>query len=680
MIVSNCVEYGWQTDGTYVPSGSWYASPQKRLYFPETASRQFSSVAMMYHGRNAGNEAVTIQNLVTMSIQIDTSPSQSYIINDGFRNQTLEQISYFTFFDVTDYFNTYYTSSNHLVRIGFRDNGTNIICKSFKILATYQFDDSQTNTSVKTVRLPITSISTTALITTPMYLGNHTGSIPALDTYLPELEKTYRDIFIEYHSNDANTSTSNYQLFSRIDLNPSSSRFTASGSLQSAPQFYDIETLSGSIDTSTTHSIRLSSTVANRFTSPGAIFYCTYEYDYTGSSTVLNSVVTTMFDASMHISEKDMNYFNKRIYLPETGVRLANSGWFIIQTGPQPRYVSLNTVSSSAAIFAFAAGSIQVGLTPLIVQIDGTGSSISRISLNDGWNNIPCYVGLEHVVSSNGNILTGGLLYLNYYCSSSLSSPCRNSKTVSKLSRSTTVYAGSSISPFYHIEYQSSSSIDESMWYIQDIANVFYYAWPAAANTPIYNILECVVFATGSDANYLQNSNRIRLLAAGYVNDSRYMHTIYVGDLTENVMPHNRYYSNRNSNRIDIRAVHKYGHRTVILSPGTAQAGATHIQYLTYHSNIFSVTGSIQNYSGSGIIPLTVYDYDTGEKLFVTQSKSGGVIDTYWYDRHSNLMIVAETGSRYVSNVLPAGSGSFSITIPTAGSPAASEHSFTFIS
>lgn len=670
-IRTNCIEYGWQSSDTTIPSQSQYQSVQKRIDIPELSSRTFTDVVLQFHGRNSGLESSTAHAGYTMSIQIDSQPTESFTCPDIISN-TPEQVSWFYFATASAYFNTYFTASAHNVRFGLYSSNTRTIAQSFKLLCNYQFDDATTTTSIKTVRLPINSVTSSLLGTTRQYLGNYTASIPALDIYLPESSKTYRDIFVEYHANDAAAAATNFQLRTQIDTATSASRYTVSQSLQSAAYYYDIETLSGSISTATTHSIQVASNLANRFTGLGGILYVTYEYDYTGSNTILNSNIYTFGNASNYLSKTQGSFIKKKIYVPETGsITLARSGIMLYQNGANPATLVVGTTSESFVRYVIGAGSIQTGPVPLIFQIDGTGSTDTGLSIASGLNDIPLYM---YTDTNNvaGNIFGGGLLYLNYY-SAKTQNPAQHTKTLCRSVVATNNMGANTLTFFYNT-YLASENINDSRYYIQDMTNIYHVLYGKAGNVPIYDISEFVCFYTGSD--YQGSQNPFTMCSYAMANDARILFVSSVSDMT----PFIRRYKEAVSTdpKIIVENTHSYGHRTISVT-STQLITFTHLQYQTYHGLTFTITGSIQNYSGSGIIPLIVYDYDTGAKLFTTQSKLGGIIDTYWYDRHSNLMIVAETGSRYVSNVLPAGSGSFSIVIPTAGAPTATEKSFTFI-
>lgn len=613
-----------------------------------------------------------------MSMQIDNQPTASWT-SPSLRSQTIEQISYTQFVSSSDYFNSYFTSSEHNLKFLISSPTTNTIGAAFKLICGYQYDDTAQTRAVKTVRLPINSITASVLGTSQVYLGNYTASIPALDSFLPENNKTYRDIFVEYHANDASAATTNFQLRSKIDTAASASRFTVSQSLQSAAYYYEIESLSGSIDTATTHSIRLASSLANRFSNIGGILYVTYEYDYT-SSRILNSNIYSMGDANLYAPQSSEAFFRKRIYIPETGsITLVRSGVYIMNGGPGPQILNIGTASSSFARYTPTAGTITTGASPLIVQVDGTGSHLPSISLNSGYNDVKLYVHYPSINVSAGNAFHGVVLYLNYI-SDNTQTPGSHTKTIQKLLVGNGS-SGNGVQTYMYSSYLASSSISDTRYFISDLTNFHHFLMGASINTPIYGMMESVCFYTGSDYFYDAYQNPLKIGQFGHTNDARFYYFPASTDMTPYIRRYPEYMNRANNPKIDIFSTHLYGIRNVHAAANAVSVNS-HLHYLTYHSITGSIAGNILNYSGTGAgISLSVYEYESGEKLFSTQSKSGGVIDAYWYDTSTNIFILAETGSqRYISNIQPAGSGSFIITIPTSSGAATSvEKSFTFI-
>jgi hypothetical protein len=682
-IRTNTIEYGWETELTDVQSGSMTPSTVKTIYIPETSSRVFTSVVMCM-GNRIGLSANTVAAACSMSVQIDNNPTSSFHIIPQATNLTTEHVAYQLYVPITSYFNTYFTSSVHQVRFHNRPIFETINGRTFKLICTYQCEDENITTAIKTVRLPINSVTSSTLGTSEVYLGNYTASIPAFDSYLPEVSKSYRDIFVEYHANDAGSGTTNFQLRTRIDNATSASRFVVSQSFQSAAYYYDLQTLSGSIDTSTTHSIRVASTVASRFTGLCGILYCTYEYNYTGSTNVLNSLILPVENADsftvvrisgMPSSSFEQAYKKASVYIPESDVQLRRSAVMLSHVGSVLSTHNISINSASYTAYVLKAGTLQTGAVPIMHQIDGTGSSnTNSIVLSSGWNNIKIF---GYKTSTTTDAHAGMLLYLNYTSSvDAQTRPGSNNHTVLELVSGSFLPGSSVISTNYWF-YPYSMSLADRPINIVGCANQYHYLSGKSSNTPIFSSKKQVIYYTGSDYSFDSNvTNPVSCGEIDYITDARIdMFNIYA-DLYPVVKKTTLQSSIRSE--MDLRQYHLFGTRDI--NSVAAQSVLSHLLWITYNTKQYSITGSIANYSGSGIIPISVYDYDSGIKLFNTSSKSGGVIDTYWYDRHTNLMLIAETGSRYISNILPANSGSFLITIPTSSVTVASgEKSFTFI-
>ena len=680
-IRTNTVEYGFETSNSRIISGSWFTQSMT-INIPETASRNFSNVGCYLHYRNSGLETTNAPGECSMSLQIDNNPSQSFYVTGLTVGPTLEQFSDTIIFDASNYFNTYFTSSVHAVTLGTNFRVLNSIGTSRKIIFTYDFEDDNVVTSIKTVRIPIPSVTGSGL-TSKVYLGNITGSIPALDTFLPEISKSYKDIFIEYHSNDASAAATNFNLKTIINNGAVNNRFTVSQSLQSAAYYYDIQKLSGSIDTSVTNSLQVSSSLSGRYSLLCGILYCTYQYDYTGSTRILNSNMYTVgnSNAYAHISViNQWQVYQKKIYIPETGsIQMKRSGVLMLCGGSTPTDLVIGQNSDAVMRYDRLVGSVQTGFDPIMFPIDGTGSHLPSFNLQSGHNNMAIF---HRTVWSNGGAglyaMFGGILYLNYE-SDVTTKPLANTHTVYKSLINNNFTENGIISGGYS-SYIATSSLRDSNYFITNCTNLYLHLFGIAANVPVYNISSFACFYSGSEY-FADAPNPVNIGTLAQGNDARAYYANYVHDASPFIVQHPNYIQKSYAPRIDLSVPHLYTHQLTNIT-NTAGSRYCHVQYLTYHSIQFPITGSIQNYSGTGIMSMSIYDYNTGELLISTQSKSGGIIDTSWYDGHTNLMIVAITGSnRYVSNILPAGnSGSFLITIPTGTGPGGpSEYSFTFI-
>ena len=642
-IRTNCIEYGWETDQGKTLSGSRFTSATKRIFIPEVSSRTFQNVILQYHARNDGLDITTAASAYTVSIQIDNNPSQSFT-TQTLSNSNPEQISFSYYFSASAYFQTYFTSSTHNVTCFAKNiSGPNSIGQTFKLISTYAFNDTNTVSSIKTVRLPINSITASALTTTEVYLGNYTASIPALDTYLPEISKSYKDIFIEYHSNDAATATTNFNLKTRIDTNASASRFTVSQSLQSSPYYYDIQTLSGSINTATTHSIRVASSLTSRFTGLCGILTATYEYDYTGSTTILNSNIYSLGEPLLMYGNDKNTAYKKTFYIPEDPpITLKRSGVMLFPMGLTTKNLNISTNTQSFAQYPMTTGTIITGVFPIIHQIDGTGSAITTpISLNTGSNEVTIYNHNISTLSAGGHVMNGGILFLNYESSVGTNKPLEHTKTIIS-SPILSNYFGGGASSFFYNSYTSSLLVTESKYFISDLTNYYVHLLGKSANVPIYSIMQATCFYSGSDA-YMANVNPIQIGTMAWANGARFEFVISSHDMTNQIVRYPGQFISRNNPKIDVTQGHVYSHRNINVTSNAVPV-ISHLQYSTYYTKTFAITGSIQNYSGSGAdIPITVYDYDSGQELFSTQSLANGNINATWYDRHTNLLLIAET-------------------------------------
>jgi hypothetical protein len=106
-------------------------------------------------GNRIGLSANTVAAACSMSVQIDNNPTSSFHIIPQATNLTTEHVAYQLYVPITSYFNTYFTSSVHQVRFHNRPIFETINGRTFKLICTYQCEDENITTAIKTVRLPM---------------------------------------------------------------------------------------------------------------------------------------------------------------------------------------------------------------------------------------------------------------------------------------------------------------------------------------------------------------------------------------------------------------------------------------------------------------------------------------------------------------------------------------------
>jgi hypothetical protein len=267
---------------------------QTTIYIPEaTGTVTFRSVVA--HVTMDDIITATGGTLTTKTLNLRVgAASYTSVANANALTNSGENASFWLSADYTSHFTTNWSGTSMTCDFQLQINqstGTTLgmvnVCVTLDI--TYQYDDTQA-THVKTVMIPLNA--PVAGLTTSAVTYD---TAPALDTYLPEASKTYREVFIVLQGNEhRNAATTDHTM----TLNFGSSTVTTGnyeGALGSDRFFRYVWNLTaaGWSTTGSTQAFQASATVArvNHFQ---AYLVVTYEFDPSSSSTIMNSVMLPM--------------------------------------------------------------------------------------------------------------------------------------------------------------------------------------------------------------------------------------------------------------------------------------------------------------------------------------------------------------------------------------------------
>jgi hypothetical protein len=197
------IEYAFNFSSGSLASNTLLQFSDITLHIPESSGRTFLDVIMVVECKDAQTGAGSL-SVANLGLQLGAAAVQSQSVSSTITNSGEHQTWIFTR-NFGSYFNTNFgtgTSQTCNARITLTAPVT--AGHSVKLIITYRYDDTGQTTRVKTVRIPLGSY-TAALTNTLANLG--TNRIPALDTFLPEAGKVYRNIWFEISANSAIAST-----------------------------------------------------------------------------------------------------------------------------------------------------------------------------------------------------------------------------------------------------------------------------------------------------------------------------------------------------------------------------------------------------------------------------------------------------------------------------------------
>jgi hypothetical protein len=623
------IEYAFATSGSNITTNTALSTttrwdfPFIGLTIPEITSRSFKSVILECYYRDA---FTTVYNTSGWRLgitcgsnaasDVDYTPTAIGNTGDHETNCIIR--------DVTDYFNANFgtsASQSCQASLGISTaTAANVENLSAKLYITYEYETSASRT-VKTVRIPIQSGS--ALLTAAAIeigTGGTTAApanqVPALDTFLPESNKTYLSSWFEMFGNDGGAATTDFWAFYRINNQTAASRCYLEQALNTGTFFHDIwltKYTDGSGVITTAYPISASaasafyaySSLTNRFDAFGGLYYVTYEYDSTSAS-VMNSVILPFDTDSSNVmgtSASNANVVAKDFWITEPNVSLSQSGALL--------YVQ----SAGGATLNIGAGSQTVRPYTLTALVNSGGHSlVHRIDHNSGatlvrGKNTISIKAYTSAATGAANTLTGHI-FLNYTSNSAAGGEsCHNHTTIWHNATQITTGAAGTENDILTTTQRTPNIISSDYW----LNGVGY-----EINSRFGTTGEIVyLFADKLTGEY--NEDGWQTLCWWYlVNDGELASYRQIEDATD-------YFNidgKRGRGKMDIEVP-----RTYRLAYTTAALFSMKT-YLTYHTNTFAVSGSFLNPAGVGAdVKVDVYrTYDNMWSGSTISTASGSYI------------------------------------------------------
>lgn len=405
------IEYAFGTDTTTLAAATRRDLTAITLYIPETSSRTFRSVIVEVNVRGGETTAASMTSWL-IGIKLGAAA-----FNDATTTLTLtntaDQQSFVFTRDVTSYFQTNFGSgTSQTCQVGLQFGGLITQNHSVKLYITYEYDDSTATTRVKTVRIPLES-NTTTLSATLASIGSN--QIPALDTFLPEASKTYRQIWFECWFNDAGNATTNYNLAAALDAEAEQQLAVCQQALNTAV-FGKVFWVRNDMTTNATHDFKArSNATAARFSLLTVVLHVTYEYDHSSSTSIMNSLVLPCADESGWPGSTvaaDASRLERTVWIQEPAtITLRQSGIVCLVQDPASVTINLKVGAQTSRAYTLTAGSTQSGPYTVGHRIDSGSASGAALTLARGKNTFN-FDWFSNANSSGADFTA--LLYLNY--------------------------------------------------------------------------------------------------------------------------------------------------------------------------------------------------------------------------------------------------------------------------
>lgn len=597
------------------------------IYIPEN-SISFKSVfldIMLNDITTATGNNVTTR---TMSLYLGEA-SESTITNTNTLTNTGENITFIISGDYTSYFTNNWSGNSmscgaKVLTIQSGGTTTGMRDATACLFITYEYDDNSP-TQIKTVRLPLNA-PVTELPTSKQ--ASPTSSIPSLDNWLPENNKTIREISIIIQGNDSVNAVGDITIYSEIDSLGTMQTNPIAAALASARWFryyftFDTENPSASnyLDINDTHSFYLWCSTAARCYHLQVWLNITYEYDESTSETIMNSLLLPMeIDSPFGHSSGDYQQSTRSFYIeePET-ITLKESA----------AYIFWDDVSAMTGLSFNINNNGWIAYTDNAGNLCGGNGAMFRcedyINLNRGKNTIT--LGTYRTAATVGGCNANALWMINYTSSKHPNGSGSHNHTII----SNIVTTGTIATVMYSYPTNIQFAPPEENIYFNSIGFNYIYNSSTSYGLTIQTMkkssegfqawLPIYTDVGQTDAEY-----GIRQIFA----QAKDIFKRFTGDVKTTV---------------DVSSFRNY--RIWLSGSSTAFHYLNFIS--TYHSITSSISGNVSNYTGDGSeITVDIFRASTNEHILSTTTETNGNYSITWFDNTEPLFAIARQAGVYV--------------------------------
>jgi hypothetical protein len=414
------IPWNWLTRITPLATNTTLATATRHdtapitIYMPETAERVIESARLIITFRTEHPAGTINVTNTRVGFQLGAGPTVDYDRPFTTGTTATRNLLGMVDQDVTEYMKRWVsgTSMSAVASLAVAEGSIAAVNNiTFKLLLTYAHAPT-TGTRLKCIRIPIQS-SITALTITQQELGTDgtspapSGQIPALDTFLPELSKVYRQATLCIWGNDGATVGTNFTPQLQIDALAEIPRATIDATEGTQVIYYDQVDIAPLISPAATHTVNMrgDTVTTARMYWVGAILEVVYEYDH--ASTLANNLA--IYEALVPLTMSDGISPGSPIYdnAGSSALTLQNYQCVVASldvhepapvTLVQSAVFAITNVSSSGALSHKLAGNQPARVYTPISSM-GPTPIIHRVDINNGWslqrgrNRLPFFLG-----------------------------------------------------------------------------------------------------------------------------------------------------------------------------------------------------------------------------------------------------------------------------------------------
>lgn len=557
----------------------------------------------------------------TVDLRLGAASYTSTTNTNGLSN-TGENMSFFVERDFTSHFKTNWTGTSMTCDVRLQINqstGTTLgmvnVCCILNI--TYEYDDSS-STQLKTVLIPLDAPKTQL----PNSKTSH-DTIPALDTYLPESSKTYRNIFIVTQANTNTIAATDHTVTYEL----SSLGTTTTGNYESAlvtdRWTRYVWQITSYITTDTSHTFNVWASITQRHHCMQAWLVVTYEFDPSATTSVLNSIVLPA-DYYPPLGGTSVDDYQRSItsfYVEESGVSLNKlAAYFFMSTNSN---VSLSgRVGSGTFLSYISTGSAVVaGVKGLMCRND----SPSGINFSRGKNNL--FFDSYDISASQRYGNTSLFWIVNYTSDKSDFGIGAHNHTVMWpiYLQNTSAAAQQLITSTGAIQIPESNYFASNIGYKMDLMN----------QGTVPSCISIKTQRSSGEGAFIYE----KIYTDGSSSDGEAgLITIYSSD--QGLFK--KWPNDPNPNKLLLELGRKYSLNS---SVGAIMFNSL-IKYVTYHTITYPVSGNISNSNG-GTVSVDLLDFNTKQTLLETTVTGNNSFSFSWYDNTEPVICCAYENNSY---------------------------------
>lgn len=590
------VHYAFPTLAS-LPDNTLTSLTQRTIFLPETGTKTFRSVIAHVTFIDG---AATAANITTKTLNLRLGAAAfTSIANANALTNSGEAVYAHLVADYTSHFTTNWTGTSMTCDFQIQlSRGTATPAVSVTLEITYEYDDTST-TQVKSVMIPLNAaVGAIATVATTV------DTFPALDTYLPETSKTYRDMFVVVQGNThTNASTTDATMTVSVGGTTVTTPLFESALASDNWFRYVFDILAaGFAGQAATQNFQLSATVA-RFNHLQAYAVITYEYNESTSTSIMNSVYLPMeCDSPMGgVTSADYQRATRDLYIEEPATITTNKIAFYPFWNQIAAIGGLNMRVGTGAFVAYTdAASTLCGTNGAMVRND------AAFSLVRGKNTINFDVYRTDTADFGWNI--SGFWLINYTSGKATSgSGSHNHSIFYGLAANGTAAAATTVTTG-----ALAPSIPEADYFINALGTHLITLSSGTTAVGGFTIqVERLVAEGGNQWERVYNESCQSDPEMGIFHCVSQMRTLF-----------KRWPGDNATDRMDIETARRW--RITLGGPANPIGWFGLNLVFTYHSILSAVSGTITDSAG-GTVNITLHDGTTGETLKTASRTGNGV-------------------------------------------------------